>query len=166
MTCSLCSEPDVVSFDYGPLCKECFIRNVERRVRKQLRGCLVAGQKVMIVDNGSGVAEIMRFFLKRTGLPLSFVDGNADLVLECSSADDESAAYLEAIIDGKVIVNKGIQPLVSLMREEVVALGRILSILLKDKELSGFEKSFELLTKKDGAVRFGVLASRQKLEYA
>lgn len=165
MTCSLCKEADVVSFDYGPLCKECFVRNVERRVRKQLNSCLVAGQRVRIVDNGFG--GVVRFFLDRTGLPLTVVfEGEADVVMDCLTSDDEGSAYLEAVVTGKKVGKKGcVQPLLSLMRDEVIALGEVIGIPLKDCKKSFFETSFDTLTKKDGAVRFGVLASRQKLEY-
>ncbi len=153
-----------------PLCESCLCKNIERRVRREIRTqCpLTKGDTVVIVDDGSKEARMLEYILKRLekDFPIKLSKSkvkNAKYALPIS-LDEAAVSFLEHVINkkGKKI---GFAPLMVVHSEEVILFTKLKKLGGKKKLIKGNIKDhLDTLEKKHAQLKFSIIRFSKELE--
>jgi len=171
MKCIKCSKSAVTGLKHlGPLCNKCFLRAIEKRIRKDLSVNKVFSphDRVLVVNDGSLKAELSLYFINSISkdIPLKIdisdikqnvlKNSSFDKVVVAANMDNLIGSFLDSLFTGKEFVFPNqVYLLRSVSDEECLVLKQILMI---DKNLfkSGLGKKLDLLEKKYPGSKFGL----------
>lgn len=152
----------------GSLCSKCFLRTIEKRIRKDLtiNKVFSPNDKILIIDDGSIKAELNKHFLESISkdIPLNIdtnekIDQNHDKIVVPKNLDDEIEAFLEAIFSKKEHIKpKEIHLLRTVSNEELEILKKILK-LKGNIEKSKLSNTLNDLENKYPGSKFGLKKS-------
>ncbi len=164
MKCSKCSKKALADLKHqGPLCKECFSRAVERRIRKYVRLNKLFSKGDNIVVKGG----LSRFLIEKIikDLPVSIKRSGKGKVVEDRTMDDEIYSFFGAVFAGrKVEWPKNISFLRVVTDEEAELFAKFNNVEFKPKRKLRKVKDFiEPISEKHIETKFAVLKSVDQL---
>jgi hypothetical protein len=152
----------------GSLCNKCFLRTIEKRIRKDLtiNKVFSPNDNILILNDNSLKAELTEYFLKSISkdIPLNIdikekITGKYDKIVAPKNLDDEIESFLEAMFNKtEYKKSKEIHLLKTVSNEELLILKKILKLkgnITKSKlgnTLDGLEKRYP-------GSKFGLLKS-------
>ncbi len=152
----------------GNLCSKCFLRTIEKRIRKDLtiNKIFSPNDKILIIKDNSLKAELTIYFLNSISksIPLKIdiknkIDNKHDKIVLPKNLDDEIEAFLEAMFNKKEYKKqKEISLLRTISNEEIIILKKILKLKGNIKETK-LGKTLNNLEKKYPGSKFGLLKS-------
>lgn len=95
MGCYKCKNPGDIKFGHfsGVLCRQCFIRLIEKRVRKDARihKFFIKGETILVLDDGTENAAVTIYMVKRIAKHIS-------PKITVSSSEDSAAKFDKIVI--------------------------------------------------------------------
>jgi hypothetical protein len=157
MKCVYCNQPIFIR----NLCKKCFIRSFEKRVRKELRGKLRKDSRIWVKN------PVCRDFMKYLGMPLKFVRSNYDYEISFWTLDDECESFLTKMFKGINLKvehsKKNIKLFRTIPEKEVIVYAKLKGFDVKSK--TSAERSWlDQISEKFKETKFSLLKSIDEIK--
>jgi tRNA(Ile)-lysidine synthase TilS/MesJ len=181
MGCIKCSKKaEITNLKHiGPACRSCFLKIIEKRVRKGLRTkkLIKKNDRILLIDNGSKEAKAGEFLLKSIikDLPVKIDAKKAkkisstkkyDKIIMPWSLDDEAEQFLSMVFNKKKhakYAKKAVKLLKSLSEEEIEQFAKIKRFKYKKKQRSKTKQMLDKLEKRYPGYKFSLLNSIKQL---
>lgn len=168
MKCVKCSKPSKIKVQNLETCESCFLKIIQKRVRKELRinKLIKKNDKILIIDDGSAEAKLSEYLLKEIikSLPVTItvkklsyelgnsVKGDYNKIIIPWCADKEDEYFLNCIFENKKIKYNGHYKI-----KDKTYIKLLLLVLEKEVELFAKIKKFNFNKKKQKTVVSEVL---------
>ncbi len=175
MNCIKCTgKAEITSLKHiGPACKGCFLKIIEKRVRKDMRTnqLIKKNDKILILDNESKESVVGRFLLKSIikDLPVKISiskskksNAKYNKIIVPWSLDDEAEKFLDTIFSKKKPAKHSkneIMLLKNLSEEEIETFAKIKRFKYRKKQRSKTKKMLDSLEKRYPGYKFSLLNS-------
>ena len=177
MKCKSCNKESKVHLAYPPheLCEECFLKIIEKRVRKYVRinKLFKKNDKILIINDNSKEAQVNKYILKSIikNMPATITEKETskgtrvDKIIMPWNLDDEINQYLEEVMNKKKEKRntKEIKILKPVLDSEVEIFAKIKGFKykkVKHQEKNPFLKGLE---EKHPGTKFSLLKSSETL---
>ena len=163
MKCYLCKRKGDINLQKGrDVCNECFVKLIEKRVRKyaRLNKIFSKGDKIF----ASGIAK---YFVESFDMPVEFVSKNkANKIVVSWSMDDEANEFVSALFKGgKVKKSKAVKLLKVVTDKELKIFAKIKKLKFKaNKKDKDVQKFLDNVEKKHGNIKYNLLKNIESLE--
>ena len=144
------------------ICDKCFVKLIEKRVKKGLSKVFVKGERVLVVG------ELARYFMDRVNVPLEFVDSDYDKIVVSLTMDDVDSGFLSDFFGSDFKIEKDVKVvriLSSITDEEALCFAKIkgikFSVSGEHKVIKEFLKKISL---KHPEIRFNLLKNVKEVE--
>ena len=170
-SCKTQNELTKLAFMPRFLCKRCFCSNLERRVRKHLRGSsfIKKGKKVVVIDDGSKESQMIFFILKGLKFPFELKFPKKRVpgfeIVENTNLLDHAVGFFEAMATNKLIKKKkSFAPLEVVHPDEIDLFCEFKKLPGKrSKPKGGIVKALKEIEKDHPQVLFSVLNFKLKI---
>jgi hypothetical protein len=173
MRCRNCGKKGYIYIPYlkEHLCKKCFVRMVEKRVRLNLRKSLLSGDrdKVSIVDNNNAATMVCKHYLPKVfgemyGSKLVVGKRRSYKLFVCRSLEEECVSFFRSILLNKPY-KRTLNPTVNLPRREIEEYCKIKDLRFERQLLDSDVLAFlrELEDARPGAM-FGTIKAVNNLD--
>jgi len=106
MKCAVCRKKSSVKLEYMPaLCKECFCKIIEKRIRKHVRINKIFSKNDRIYVKGPLCRYLVKSIIK--DLPVKYTNKNPNKIVLPYTADDACVDFLKSVFSNKSIKTKG-----------------------------------------------------------
>ena len=144
------------------VCNRCFVKLIEKRVKKGLSGAFVKGEQVKVAGS------LAKYFMDKVNIPLEFVDSGYDKIVLEMTMDDIDAGFLAGFFGKKFEWKKDdkvVRILASITDEEAVRFAEIkgINFLVSDKN-QAIKDFLEKVSKKHPEIRFNLLKNVKEVE--
>ena len=183
MECIKCRKKAGISLRHiGSVCKSCFLKIVEKRVRKELRTkkLIRKNDRILVVDNGSKEFAVGHYLLKNIikNLPVKIAKIKTnkailpkttkkyDKVIIPWSLDDEAEDFLNALFNSKKQTKsskKAIKLLMNISDEEIGLFAKIKKFKYRKRKKSKIKQMLDMLEKRYPGYKFSLLNSIKAL---
>jgi hypothetical protein len=161
MKCYLCKRGGNIKLQKGrDICSDCFVRLIEKRVRKYVRL-----NKLFKRNDGLVVKDaIDRYFISNLDLPVNFVKKGKKVVLW--SMDDEVNEFVSGLFSGKKVKKtKDIRLLKVVTDKELLLFAKIKGLKFKaNKKNNDVQKFLDAIEKKHGNIKYNLLKNIEELK--
>jgi len=170
--CRLCGVTKNFEHLGRDICEKCFVRLIEKRVKKSLGRIFSKGNKVLVVG------DLAEYFLRKSvkNLPLKIVKrkeipsdvSNFDKIVVEETIDDVDAEFLSGFFSKQFVFKKNkkiIKILKSITDEEAVKFAEIKGVGFEvKKENKAIKEFLKKISKKHPEVRFNLLKNVKGVE--
>ncbi|MBD3361376.1 hypothetical protein GF358_01140 [Candidatus Woesearchaeota archaeon] len=172
MKCIKCQNSGTTGLKHlGPMCNKCFLRTIEKRVRKDLttNKIFAPNDHILLINDKSVKAAICRYFLDsiKKDIPLdihikSIKTGEYDKIVTSANLDYEIESFLESLFTNKPYTqSKEVHLLRTVSDEEIITLKKILKLKGSVKKTK-MGKILDKLEKQYPGSKFGLFKSSSR----
>lgn len=185
MECFRCRKKARINLKHlGRLCNNCFLKLIEKRVRKELRTkkLIKKDDRILFIDDNSKEFFVCYFLLKsiikelpvkietkktkKLNLSSNFTK-KYDKIIIPWNLEDEAEGFLELVFNKKKqprFSKKAIKLLKNLSEEEIKAFARIKGFSYKTKPKSRIKKMLDELEQRYPGYKFSLLNSTKQMQ--
>lgn len=165
MECTSCRKKESeLDFPHFRLCKKCFIKIIESRIKKEFK-TLNDNEKLLLIKRIPFLKFAIKKFIKNPRIKV--VKSNPTKIVVGSTLDEQIASFFSNEKYQKC-GNNVIFPFRSVLNEELEAYAKVNKIKLKISNQEGLEKDFEnlfnKLEKRRPGTKFSVAKSIEKIK--
>lgn len=185
MKCIKCNKPSTLNLKHiGVLCRNCFLKVIEKRVRKCLRtqNPIKKNDKILVINNESKEFAVGDYLLNSIlkGLPVEITikksktlnlpaktTGKYNKIIIPWSLDDEDAEFIGFLFDKNPktrFSKKSIKLLKNISEDEIILFAKIKRFKYKEKKKSGIKKMLDNVENKYPGYKFSLLNSIKNLD--
>ncbi|MBI4141434.1 hypothetical protein HY484_00745 [Candidatus Woesearchaeota archaeon] len=180
MNCIRCNKEVEAVLEQEKLCKQCFLENIENRVRKTLKQFyLTKGNKIMILNDGTIEAVVTDYVFRKitAQIPLIIETKNkTDVNLETEQKkytaivvpwdlDDETSSFIDTMINNKQLEQtKTIKLLQNIYDTEIRIYADLNNFTYTEHEKTKIHKALEAMEKGHPGIEIAMLNTIKKFK--